>query len=330
MTLTQAELEDIQADAMADDIAIDLEKMSLWTREQATTYFESGGEVEPAVAPPPFTAPFTNGTTSTGATPWLACLEKKPSATRRLVVVSWTGNRGGQGSAHNIRRAPANWSKEVGPEVEVYEVALPGRGTRVKEALFTSTPELVKEMAAQIGGALQGGPPYALVGFAFGAVLAYELGRAIAEGSGQSEGPALLIACSAEGPSWSDRRGTQHSLGESAFIDLLRRKGGTDFILQDPGLTKMYVPVIKADLTLEETYTPPATHAAFPIVALVGTLPGRDKEKSVVSAASAELWGMATSAPYRQRQLSTDWYIMQEESGVQAILEEAKTFLLAL
>ena len=33
---------------MADDIDIDLEKMSLWSRKEACAYFESGGEVEPA------------------------------------------------------------------------------------------------------------------------------------------------------------------------------------------------------------------------------------------------------------------------------------------
>ena len=88
--------------------------MSLWSREAAVAYFESGGEIEP---PPPikaFTAPFTKGTKPTGDTPWLSCLEKKPDATKRLVVFSWTGNRGGQGSAHNLRRAPLNWSQAAG------------------------------------------------------------------------------------------------------------------------------------------------------------------------------------------------------------------------
>ncbi|KAL1508548.1 hypothetical protein AB1Y20_004647 [Prymnesium parvum] len=47
---TRAELERIQFEAMADDIAIDMETMSLWTEEQAKTYFESGGTVAP---PPP-------------------------------------------------------------------------------------------------------------------------------------------------------------------------------------------------------------------------------------------------------------------------------------
>ena len=36
MPLTLEELQGIQADAMADDLEIDFEKMSLWTAEQAT------------------------------------------------------------------------------------------------------------------------------------------------------------------------------------------------------------------------------------------------------------------------------------------------------
>ena len=50
MRLTLRELQDIQADAMADDVDIDLEKMSCWTPEQAMKYFESGGAEEPLAA----------------------------------------------------------------------------------------------------------------------------------------------------------------------------------------------------------------------------------------------------------------------------------------
>lgn len=49
MPLSQADLEDIQAEAMADDVAIDLATMSLWTRSQAEAYFESGGTDKPTV-----------------------------------------------------------------------------------------------------------------------------------------------------------------------------------------------------------------------------------------------------------------------------------------
>ena len=38
------------------------------------------------------------------------------------------------------------------------------------------------------------------------------------------------------------------------FEQMLKDKGGTEFILQDPGLKKMFVPVITADCKLEENY----------------------------------------------------------------------------
>eukprot|EP00966_Prymnesium_polylepis_P185725 4305113-Prymnesium_polylepis.1 len=47
MPLTLEALEAIQGDAMADDIAIDFDRMTLWTEAQAVAYFESGGTQEP-------------------------------------------------------------------------------------------------------------------------------------------------------------------------------------------------------------------------------------------------------------------------------------------
>ena len=216
MPLTLAQLQDLQADAMADDVDIELDKMSLWTCEQATAYFESGGEVEPPAPVAESTAAFTNGSQPTGATPWLSCLEKKESAAFRVVVFNWTGNRGGQGSAHNLRRAPLNWSQALGAEFEVYEISLPGRGTRMKEPLRSEMLPLVAELAAALGEALCGGRPYAFVGFAFGAVLAWEVARAISATSA-TEGPALLCAVSSEGPSWKGRGGRLHAESESDF-----------------------------------------------------------------------------------------------------------------
>ena len=53
MPLTLAQLEDIQADCLADDVAIDFEKMRLWTEADAVAFFESGGTVEPTPAAVP-------------------------------------------------------------------------------------------------------------------------------------------------------------------------------------------------------------------------------------------------------------------------------------
>ena len=248
MPLSLSELQDIQADAMADDVVIDFERMSMWTADQASKYFESGGMEEPTAPVAAFTAPFTSGTKATAKTPWLASVPKESEAPTkfRVVCFSWTGNRGGQGSAHNLRRVPVPWAKELGNEVALYEVAYTGRGTRMKEALFSDPTSLVAEMAKALGEALADGPVYAFVGFAFGAILAYEVARAIQAASGATQGPKVVVSVSCEGPGWTGRAAgsKKEPLGlsrcsEDAFRAALTTKGGTDFILKDAGMSKM-------------------------------------------------------------------------------------------
>ena len=87
--------------------------------------------------------------------------------------------------------------------------------------------------------------------------------------------------------------------------------------------------MIQADLTLEETYAPPAAGdvAAFPITAVSGSKPGRDQEHSKVQTEAAELWCGATSAPSKLVSVDTDWYVLQEEAGVRAVLAEVTGFM---
>ena len=82
MPLSARELEQIQVDALADDIPLDLSKMTGWTAAQARDYFESGGEIEPAPsisegAEEPCTAPAASESPAAAAdaTPDRALLE---------------------------------------------------------------------------------------------------------------------------------------------------------------------------------------------------------------------------------------------------------------
>jgi medium-chain acyl-[acyl-carrier-protein] hydrolase len=332
MPLTIEELESLQADEMADDVAIDLAKMSAWTEQQARAYFESGGAVDPA-AEGLASASFTSGASAdTGSTAWLRCLAKKPDATHRVIFFNWTGNRGGQGSSHSLMRP--NWSTAMA-DAEVHEVLLPGRGTRQKEPLYTRVTELVHALAAALGPALRGGKPYAFVGFSFGAVLAYELAAEIAARD-PGEGPALVCAVSAEGPSWPHRLGTQHTLGDEAYIAMLAEKKGTDIILRDAGLTKLYVPVIRADMALEETYAPLHTtppRLGVPMLAFYGEEGGRDHMRTWVARGAAELWMQTTAAVAASRVVplpGVDWYVLQEPAGTAAVQEAVGNFMRTL
>ena len=46
MPLSREELEALQAESMADDVEIELDRMSRWTADEARAYFESGGSAD--------------------------------------------------------------------------------------------------------------------------------------------------------------------------------------------------------------------------------------------------------------------------------------------
>ena len=73
MPLTLEELEDIQADCMADDVEIDFEKMSSWDETTVRVYFENGGQL-PAMDPPAS----ETGPDSAVDTPILTMTEQQP------------------------------------------------------------------------------------------------------------------------------------------------------------------------------------------------------------------------------------------------------------
>ena len=106
-------------------------------------------------------------------------------------------------------------------------------------------------------------------------------------------------------------------------LQVLTQKGGTEFILKDPGMSKMYLPVIRADIALEERYVPPKEPAGFPILSVRGgKTPSRDKEASAVSVEAAELWKQATTSACEVLTLpDVDWYVLQEEQGARAVVE---------
>ena len=157
--------------------------MQLWTMEQATEFFKSGGlhfpasydpnkgappgyltapanalPASPSPTPAPEAAPkpaalrFTTGRQPTKPSKWLRCIKPNPAARFRLVFFPWTGNRGGQGSVFGTQKWPAAL-----PHAEIYEVALPGRGMRMGEPLRKDPRALADELAKEVGGALQGG-----------------------------------------------------------------------------------------------------------------------------------------------------------------------------
>ncbi|CAJ1444563.1 unnamed protein product, partial [Effrenium voratum] len=284
----------------------------------------------------------------------------------RLVIFSWTGNRGGQGSAHNFARAPGRqtggwprgraraadlrggeskhlwalpkkqWS-ELLKDLEQYEVAYPGRGTRLKDPLYEDCNAYVKDMTAALQEALKDGKPVVFLGFSFGAVLATEVARRL------PWPVAAAVLCSAEAPQWPGRANLGLAQlsperpavvrwvlrvryqGMDGFEQMLHDKGGTDFILKDPGMKKMFVPVINADCKLEENYRfdPSLGPLKCPVHVFFGTKEGHDKMKTLIKPEDAEGWLKISACQKlsKVQAVDCDWYLFQDPSGCDPVAE---------
>jgi len=215
---------------------------------------------------------------------------------------------------------------------------MPGRGTRGKEPcleichLHAST--LASELAALYK---QDGLPLVMFGFSFAAIVAFETALALQDV--HSCPPVALFVASAEPPQWNGRGGRTKDMSMNSFEDMLRAKGGTDVILNDEAMKAMYMPVIRSDMLMEESYTySGGVLSSTAIVAFHG------ERANAVSGATAAGWMHVTKVgephsrvvalrtelePSPQAKWLDDWYLCQDK-GTAATMAEAIAMLLHL
>jgi len=178
------ELQEIQADAMADDIEIDLAKMSLWTKDQAVAFFESGGEDEPKEAMPlPPMAPKMPPVDDATFKKWFPkafqgadrAFQQPPKF--RMVCFIAAGCSESMWSGNGLRQKEPNpfvaHCKEKGGEMLAIE--LPGREQRRNDPRSRSYGPYVEQLFPVLMPLLQDGIPFVFCAHSFGTWLMYEL-----------------------------------------------------------------------------------------------------------------------------------------------------------
>jgi len=196
-------------------------------------------------------------------TPWIACAHPNPSARLRLFCVPYAG--GGE----VVFRT---WWQALPADIEVCAVRLPGRDGRRSEPLISRLTPLVHALADGLGPQLA--QPYALYGHSMGARVAYELAREQRR-RGRPE-PALLIVSGRRAPHLRDPD-PMHQLATPQLIERMRRLGGTpEAVLREPELMELLLPVVRADLAVNEVESHrPEPPLACPIVAFGGAIDER-------------------------------------------------------
>lgn len=157
--------------------------------------------------------------------PWL--LKSAGSRPLRLYCFSDAG-----GSASGF----ADWAGELGAQVEICAVQLPGRGSRFHEGQYTALDQFIPTLAAVL--AAQPTQACAFFGHGLGALVAFELARYQAwHGHAQ---PAQLIVSACAAPRYRAAPGSQH-----LPPDLLCHRDALEVSL----------PTLRADMAIADAYS---------------------------------------------------------------------------
>jgi medium-chain acyl-[acyl-carrier-protein] hydrolase len=239
---------------------------------------------------------------------WIIRPRPRPRAAVRLFCLPCAG--GGASTFHA-------WAGGFHGHVEVCAVQLPGRENRLKESPARSLGDLVPALAAAIEPELR--RPYALFGHSMGALLAFELLRRLEQSGARS--PMHFFAASAPAPHLRPRRPPLHRLGDAALIASLRGFDGLPgWVIEDPELLALFLPTLRADLEVCDTYRYGAARPlACPITALGGA-----SDRSVPRFELAA-WAAHTSAQFTLRLFEGSHFFLAERRD--AVLDAISTAL---
>lgn len=197
------------------------------------------------------------------STPWLGTSAATGHTPWRLLCFAHAG--GGAAFFHP-------WRQALLPDIDVCPVILPGRESRLREPPYTRLNDLMPALTAALEPFLD--RPYALFGHSMGAMLAYETARALeSQASAGIRPPSCLIASGRRPPQLPARRPPLHTLpDETTFLDAVSRLGGMPAEVTDhPDVMRLFLPALRADFELNETYTPTAgPPLRCPVSALTG------------------------------------------------------------
>jgi len=159
-------------------------------------------------------------------------------------------------------------SNSLPPWVELSILQLPGREALFGAPMYQSMKPLVDALMPIITP--QTDMPYAFFGHSLGAHVAFELARALRNRNASS--PRGFLVSATRAPHLASRRIQLHNLPTPRLIDELRRYGGTpEAVLQNQELMDIFLPPLRADLTIFETYSfTPDVPFDFPIEAFGG------------------------------------------------------------
>lgn len=175
-------------------------------------------------------------------TKWIVRPRPNAQARLRLITFPYAG-----GGASLFRQ----WQQELPSSIEVCAVQLPGRENRFNEPALSDLPTMIEALVPEILPLLN--LPFAFFGHSMGALISYELSCALRREYRRN--PAWFFASGRRAPHAPGSSFPMHQLPDDLFLRLVLTADTPAQMAQaDPTLSRLMLPVLRADLTLCETY----------------------------------------------------------------------------
>lgn len=161
-----------------------------------------------------------------------------------------------------------SWARLLPTDVSHQVVILPGRDRRLDEPPFVEFEPMLDAVSERIVTELDG-RPYALFGHSLGALIAYRLAVRL-ERAG--EPPPVLVGVSSWSPEgFAPGAGGLSRGPEAELVAWLRGLGQLPAEVQaDPALMAMVLPVVRADLSVFDSYVDDGAEVSGPLVSYCG------------------------------------------------------------
>jgi medium-chain acyl-[acyl-carrier-protein] hydrolase len=141
-----------------------------------------------------------------------------------------------------------SWMESSARAVQICPVQLPGREHRMMEQPFSQLRPLVQALAQVI----RPQQPFAFFGHSMGALISFELAREFRRLGLPS--PLRLFVSAAPAPQLP-LKPPRYLLADCEFVAELRALGGTsELILKDAELLRYFMPMLRADFQVVDTY----------------------------------------------------------------------------
>lgn len=229
---------------------------------------------------------------------WFPNLRPNFSAGFRLFCLPYAG-----GGASIFQ----SWSAKLPPGIEICPIQLPGRENRLSETPLKRLKSLIETVAPLMRPHLD--CPYGFFGYSLGAILAFELARQLRRE--KAPAPACLFVAASRAPQLPDFAAPIHALPDDKFIAALARLQGTPAaVLQDAELMQLYLPALRADFALLETYFYAADKPLeCPIIAFGGL------EDEKVTQEQIDAWREQTVSEFEMKMYPGNHFFFHESAS---------------